>query len=394
MENEKEIENIEIEVIRNFNRNHVIKHVPVYTLSEILSLKKIYKLKKICKLLSIKGYSKMEKQKIIENIVSKMMKNFEFFKDVLYTLDDNEWNVFKSAVCKKHLINNKVPYTFFIKIQSMGFLEVFYDEDNQYIVIPEEVKSLYEKINDEDFKHEKELLNNLNKYARAATAIYGYINKDDFIEIFNRQNGYEINAQYLEKNLSKFIVIDSGYLFWENYIVNSVLEGYESTYVEFQNREIINKPKFHATNEQYLNYSKFNYYEDESEVKKIKDFLFENLKLENSIINLIISKMYYLTVMGATIIEIVNIFDGYFINLSSKKFNEIVNLVSDMMNTTRLWINNGYTNLELNDLNKKPRLSLLKGSLDEDVNRDPLCICGSGKKYIDCCFKHRNKILN
>jgi|GEM_PF-5934115 len=388
---QKDLEKIEIEIIKSFNRNYIIRHAPVYTLSEVLSLKKISDLKKICKLFSIKGYAKMEKQELIEKAKTQIVDSPELFKDVLYILNDNEWNTFKNAIDKKYVIDNKLLYSFFIRIQSMGFLEVFYAENNQYIVVPEEVKSLYKEIIDEDFESEKALSNNLNKYAIAVTSIYGLITKDDFIELFNDQNNHKIEIEDLDRILSRFIMTDSEYLLWENFIVHSILKDFECKFMEFNHKRNSNKPRFHPEKEEILEFSKPNFYENKKEMKEIKNFIFKTLKLESSIINSIIDEMYYLTTMGGTILEIINVFDRYFINLSMDELSEATDLIINMMNNTRLWVNNGYTNMELEDLNKRPKFTLLKGNLKEETHSEPLCICGSGKKYIECCGKENEE---
>ena len=388
---QKDLEKIEIEIIRSFNRNYIIRHVPVYTLSEILSLKKISDLKKICKLFFIKGYARMEKQELIEKAKAQIINNPEVFKNTLYILNDNEWNTFKNAIDKKYVIDNKLLYSFFIRIQSMGFLEVFYAENNQYVVIPEEVKCIYKEIIDENFENEKALSNNLNKYATAATSIYGLITKDEFIELFNDHNNNKIEREDLDRILSRFIMKDSGYFLWGNFIVHSILKDHQCKYMEFNDKRSLNKPRFYPEKEEISEFSKPNFYENKKEMKEIKNFIFRTLKLESSIINSIIDEMHYLTTMGGTILEIINVFDRYFINLSMDELSEAADLIINMMNNTRLWINNGYTNMELEDFNKRPKLTLLKGNLGQDTRSEPLCICGSGKRYIDCCGKENEK---
>lgn len=382
---QKDLEKIELEIVKSFNRNYVIRHAPVYTLSEILSLKKISDLKRICKLFSIKGYAKMEKQELIEKIKTQIVNNAELFKDALYILNDNEWNTFKNAIDKKHVIDNKLLYSFFVRIRSMGFLEVFYAENNQYIVIPQEVKHLYEKTIDKDFEVEKKLSNDLNKYAIATTSIYGLITKEDFIKLFNDQNNQKIEIEDLNKILSRFIIMDSGYFLWENFIVHSVLKDYESKYMELNYNKSSNKPRFYPEKEQILEFSKPNFYENQKEMKEIKNFIFKTLKLESNVINSIIDEMHYLATMGGTILEIINVFDRYFVNLSMTELSEVADLIINMMNNTRLWVNNGYTNIELENFSRKPKLTLLMGNLKEDEQSEPLCICGSGKRYVDCC---------
>ena len=74
-------------------------------------------------------------------------------------------------------------------------------------------------------------------------------------------------------------------------------------------------------------------------------------------------------------IEAIN--EYYGINLSSKLKDKIIKLYNEYKNSISIWVYNGYTALEYNNMKKESK----------KVGRNDLCPCGSGLKYKKCCGK-------
>lgn len=62
--------------------------------------------------------------------------------------------------------------------------------------------------------------------------------------------------------------------------------------------------------------------------------------------------------------------------LDKKTFNDIISAINRYKNDIPIWIYNGYTKKELNNMPKKTK-----------IGRNDPCPCGSGKKYKKCCGK-------
>ncbi len=73
---------------------------------------------------------------------------------------------------------------------------------------------------------------------------------------------------------------------------------------------------------------------------------------------------------------------------SEKQVNEVMQLVMDLTNNTRIWENNGHTPNEIYERYEKPHLMPLPrgGGKSRKVGRNDPCPCGSGKKYKKCCL--------
>jgi len=88
---------------------------------------------------------------------------------------------------------------------------------------------------------------------------------------------------------------------------------------------------------------------------------------------------------------------------SDNQINEIMQLIMDIANNTRIWENNGFTANETFKLMERPNLRALPkgdfmggsspnlisipGVKSKKIGRNDPCHCGSGKKYKKCCEK-------
>jgi len=69
--------------------------------------------------------------------------------------------------------------------------------------------------------------------------------------------------------------------------------------------------------------------------------------------------------------------------------NEVLGLVMELANNTRIWENNGHTPNEMFEKYEKPHLRPLpteRFAGKKKIGRNDPCPCGSGKKYKKCCL--------
>jgi preprotein translocase subunit SecA len=78
--------------------------------------------------------------------------------------------------------------------------------------------------------------------------------------------------------------------------------------------------------------------------------------------------------------------------LLNKNISEVLQLVINLANNTRIWENNGYTPNEIFEKYEKPNLRPLPTESfsgvvkSKKIGRNDPCPCGSGKKYKKCCL--------
>jgi hypothetical protein len=128
-------------------------------------------------------------------------------------------------------------------------------------VVPQEIRDTYKKLVETDFLEDKCFHNLLNNYAVAAISLYGVIEQDDFVTLFNSQNERQTNIDAMFPILLNNIYTDSGYCFWDKYIVDEDFEENDFEEVLQLVAERKNKPRYSPSKEDFLKYSDWDYYE-------------------------------------------------------------------------------------------------------------------------------------
>ncbi len=242
-------------------------------------------------------------------------------------------------------------------------------------------------------------------YAIALTHLYGVVHKHKVVEIYNLQNEnkvdeYVVNLimkespEELEKN---FVEIQGDY-----FVAESILEFRD---LEEELRKKEGKPYYIPEKEELLKYKDETYFEVNKEYYALKSYLTENLfDGDEYKANIISEDVQGICQFGFSINEVFNIFNDRDINFKSEEqVNEVLQLVMNLANNTRLWENNGHTPQEIFEEYEKPNLKPLPKEvfdIKEDngsnvinfktrkkVGRNDQCPCGSGKKYKKCCLE-------
>lgn len=95
----------------------------------------------------------------------------------------------------------------------------------------------------------------------------------------------------------------------------------------------------------------------------------------------VVSELVFACTVDASIGRILSIFEQYDIKFTKAQAIEAVQIVTDLVNTTRKWSNNGHTPNELKQI--RTTSSSLDGR--KKIGRNDPCPCGSGKKFKKCC---------
>ena len=106
--------------------------------------------------------------------------------------------------------------------------------------------------------------------------------------------------------------------------------------------------------------------------------------LSHEDVNAVMSELHFAMLLEVRPVEYLNILRDCNIFIPKKDLQIVLDILSEMANSTRLWSNNGRTPNEIFELYERPRLNKLP-SKTVKVGRNDLCPCGSGKKYKKCC---------
>ena len=225
----------------------------------------------------------------------------------------------------------------------------------------------------------------LDSYARAAVNLYGIISRDDFIDIFNKQNSDQTSSEEIYILLLPLVLKEGWYGFYKEYIVHySFFDDFDQVHYLLEHqadkpRYIPKKNEFHkyviedyVDNEHWWNVGHFmrdvfGYNKDTSEgYEEIRNYI----------------------TYGDGIRELGSILDRHNLMLSGEEqLQNFINRIMLAKNNTRIWENNGYTPSELHEIVSSRNQNIIKFPTLQrpKIGRNDACPCGSGKKYKKCC---------
>ena len=305
--------------------------------------------------------------------------------------------------------------------------------------VPVDVKIAYEKINTPEFRKYARKMSWLSQCLNFGEVFYGVFDKDVLRKIYNVRKGYHISEEQLEKMCSEFPVdmtechMEEG----QRFIVAEYL-AYDDRYKNLL--DIQAGKDFYIPNAQeVLDYARNLYLSQEPAYQNFREFLQHEIRMTYDEADAEALEIWDKIQFDIDFTEIVQYFiDVYEDLLDDIKIEEIIPLLQELNNSTRMQIHRGHTpnemmrkGMEEGRFSQRPTVvpgsaeaaSLLKSASEElkemgvcvdfDSNavivpnnssqnnvfgqvansfkkiypNDP-CPCGSGKKFKKCCGKH------
>jgi hypothetical protein len=225
----------------------------------------------------------------------------------------------------------------------------------------------------------------LDSYARAAVNLYGIISRDDFVNIFNKQNVDQTSNEEIYILLLPLVLRDGWYGFYKEYIMHySFFEDFDQAdyLLEYQ----ADKPRYIPEKSEFLKYAIEDFVDNDHlwNVYRFMLDVFGHSRVTSEGYEEVRNYIIY----GDGIKELGSILDKYNLIFSEEKqLQEFINLIMLAKNNTRIWENNGYTPSELHGILSKRDKNIVKFPTlqRQKVGRNDPCPCGSGKKYKKCC---------
>ena len=224
------------------------------------------------------------------------------------------------------------------------------------------------------------------------------------IEIYNLQNEDKVDENDIDLLMQDF----------SNELNNNFVEMHNEYFVidtimEFRNfneqlEQSKGKPYYIPEKEELLKYKDGTYFEVNKEYHALKSYLSENFfDGDDYKAEIITENIQGICQFGFSINSIMaSLSDRNIEFKSEEQVNEVLQLIMDLANNTRIWENNGHTPQEIFEKYEKPNLKPLpdepfdfEGNQDSNVisfktgkkvGRNDPCPCGSGKKYKKCCL--------
>lgn len=298
----------------------------------------------LAKELNIKGRSKMNKGEAAKSI-SEVLLSEDYFKTVLSALDKEQTECLVNW-CE----NNEIKELDVFKVGLLLNLGYIAFENEQYSLC-DEVKDLVAKCYTEESKGGLEVRDKIINYCRVFSELYEIVPLDKVFEIYDKQN-HDISKDDFMELINNISDKMAEWEIYNNSIVNSyILE--DDLYDELLKMQG-DKPFYIPSRKKIMKMANPGYFEETN----------ANLALEHYVIK----KMGVDEVAGENICfeiemqcklsdgktpNVLDTFNDYGIKLNDDNIKRIFNLVQAVNLNTRKAANRGYTDLEIEELNRK-----------------------------------------
>ena len=391
---DKDLELLVTDLVKKENIQEAAPTAPVYRLAEILALKKITHLRSLARAVQVKNYGKLPREELTAGII-KELTSLRQLRSIFFLLDEEEMKFFQEAASKKQLIRNKVLPAQYYLVREMGLLQSFYHQDKLYFVVPQEIRDAYRQLLTTDFLEEKQFSILLQTYASAAVSLYGVISQADLVARFNQENQRQTTVSELFARLLIYVERKFGYCFYQEYIVSDMFEEDDFQGVQDLLKARSLKPRYNPPREEFLRYADWTYYEQTPQILALQDYLADHLSDESKVLDLV-DEIHDMADAGVKMQKYQDLVEKSGITFKDMdKMMAFYDLLSGVINNTRLWWNHGHTPTEIVNLMSpgKPPIPGKSPIPDKTllaspkIGRNDPCPCGSGKKYKQCCGK-------
>lgn len=356
------------------------------SLTESLKQKSVPELRILAKGYAIKGTSKMRKADLLQAVHNALTKP-QRLEELLYVIAGPTWTLFRQAVDTEGSVPVAPKDSDGCRILAdLGYLHICDRIDSLTCMAPSEIKEVFHSLERDGFLQRKARYDLLHRYAEAAVNLYGIIKLENFISLFNSQNTPPTTQKEVFCALIRHIAVDTGYCFWEDYLIDTEFEENNFADVPDLLDRIGEKPRYIPNREEFLRYSNWNYFEHTVESQRLEEYLIRTVGVAPLVAPQLISELHYACVVEGSIQDILAILTNHGLRFNEPQLGELSQLISAFSNATRLWSNNGHTPNEIFKLYQRDQLRPLPAQERKiKVGRNDPCPCGSGKKYKKCC---------
>lgn len=247
-------------------------------------------------------------------------------------------------------------------------------------------------------------MNELLDYIISLTHLYGLVHKSKVVEIYNSQNEHQVTAEEIDDLLTglppelkkNYVLTHQGYFAHETIIYSDEFD--------MQLSERKGKPYYVPDKEELLRYREDTYFEMTPQYVALRKYLTTNLFAGNEDrADMVTDDIQGMCQFGFRVEHVFRALDDYDIVFDSERqANDILQLVMNLANNTRIWENNGHTPDEICEEHEQPYVRLhTKSTVKQDeskkdvleitgsekkIGRNDPCPCGSGKKFKKCCL--------
>lgn len=371
------------DMLEQTNIQHAIVGEMNSSLIEIMRGLNKTRISALAKVYNISGRSKMKKDELVLAL-QEQMTNPAILRSGLLILDAEEWAVFESVYRAPYVQDNFVPYGYYHILLDLGLVFTYFNDNKLYLIMPDEVKNTFKQVNTDEFQQARSRQSLVLEYIEALTNLYGVYTTDKLLEIFNTQNESEpLNLQELNEYLEHFLSRQQKFALESGFLIDSGL-AYDDEEGELEAllQRIQGKPYYVPNKTELLKYADDSYFEITPQLTDLGHYVLSHMSDDKEMVEYLIDDIQFAASLEIPLQGLLYEFEKRNLTFADKKQAEqVIKLLKEVCNHTRLWSNCGHTPNEL-----RPSITNSVSSAKK-VGRNEPCPCGSGLKYKKCCGK-------
>lgn len=316
---------------------------PAESLREMLACRRKAELVEILESFGAIKFSRWSVDELIEGVAGYLVKP-EILRKRLYALDLETWELFRRAAAQPMLELQEPELDLCALPHILGLLQP-YQQGKQYLcVVPQEIRTVFAQLLAEGLEDDYNRRWLLHTYAMASVNLYGIIPVEEFIEIFNDQNPQTTDRQEILNVLGGSMSAPGAlYCLWEDdrYLVHEALWTEDFAAAESCLAGTAGKARYIPPKEELLQYADMDYYEQTPQIKAMGNYLTLRHGIQSDVLSELLEQLHMLAFFNHSPNEMLDLLAECGVVLDMKQLNECMNLITEVFNNTRIWLNKG-----------------------------------------------------
>lgn len=343
-------------------------------------------LEQIAKLYGVKGAYKLKKAELVE-ILQKAIP--EGMGDILPMLDVEDIGRFESLLEQGEISLEENQVVAYYNLMELELVQYTQTEKEHILRVDNMIKDAYKQIDMNPVMEQIKANSELRNFVISILNLYGVVKLDWAVELYNRDHQEQTDIMALNAFVKKDMRLACQCKVMEGYIVEETVYALDKNNFNDFLKATVERDYFIPSKELLTKMQDERYYENTLAVQKLKAHLKNVFKLDEKTLEEAIVAITMISrvdcdrtgkTMELMLEELANL-GVEFKDLT--QINDVIKHIIAVVNTTRKWVNKGFTAQELSPhtFNEKTgqKVKVL------DVGRNEPCPCGSGKKYKKCC---------
>lgn len=385
------------ELYDEVNKLQAVAGEPRTALAECLALLKKTMLSQLASVQEVAGRSRMNKEELVTALSQALLEP----EGIFHTLDvmkRPERELLERLLKQPVLADGEIYPAQYMYLQEAGIVYPYWHEDRLMLVLPEEIRQAYNRLDFTGYWEKWERRSLIVDYLAAAANLYGACERSKLLEIFNSQNAEAATADEMTLAGLKHLCRPQYYLIYRDcWISNYFGDDNEDELSELLERSR-NKPYYIPDRTEFLRYTDGSYAPDTLQMQRLKAYLSKHIVRDRDLMETLAENIGLACSMEAPLAELFAEFDELDIELSEAQMNAVLPLLVEVHNNTRVWSNRGHTPAEMGaqrapapaPLASRPMGRMImpdfaRNAAAPKVGRNDPCPCGSGKKHKKCC---------